>query len=630
MVRTKVKSKQKKGELVAASKDASRDVLPRTGMGLGATFVDSASKFLAGYGKVLGPAIVLIVAGFFTVYFLTQSQASGEVAFKNKIDRAAMVEKLPELKTGMEVVIAESEEEELLVAYANYRFGTRAYALLSHPYKADELKDVIGILGGSSDKIKALEDAANDAWVRHLDGLQAKLKADLEFLEKPENKKLLPWDHHSKADKPATKEVDAGNPIVVFETAVGTLRMELFEDEAPNAVKHFVSLCDEGYFDRGDAGTLSFSNSFNPTGPFKGSTVISAGKQGRPAGVELEKPTTAKEGDDVDTVAENNPYQIDYQGSTTQPFTVGSIALSRDADDPSRARGEFFVVIETSPALGQNFLPLGRVLDGEKGLNVARRLHQAEIYYTYVEQKRKSTKYVPKVYYDGWPVPMDKRTEVPKPVRFSEVKVEVVPADSKLNPIVVFELEKGDIVVELFEDACPNTVANLINLIEEGFFNSECEFYRIEGTASDIAEIYKAQGLRIIQGGFAQAGSREGYDYGIRNEAVDNPKYKAAGLGNSRGTIAMARTSDLDSASTEFFINLKDWPDWDKEQSPYCAFGEVMYGLELAALVQKDDAIKSAKVIRKRDHKYVPQVKYKEGGGWVEKKAVELPKPLVP
>ncbi|MBX3460111.1 MAG: peptidylprolyl isomerase [Planctomycetes bacterium] len=626
MVRTKVKG-SKGDQPLAASKDASRDVLPRTGLSLGATFVDAASKLLASYGKFLVPLLVLVIAGFFTVYLINQRGTATEVAFKNKIDDAAKAEKLPELKTAMEVVIAEAEKEKLLVAYANYRLGTRAYQLLARPYKLDELKDVIGVIGSSTDKISALGESENDAWVRHLAGLGAKLRADLEFLENPANKARLPWDHHSKPDVPPVKEVESGNPVVVFVTEAGTLRIELYEDEAPNAVKHMVSLCEEGYYHRTDATTLAFSNSFNPTGPFKGATVVGAGRQGRPAGVKLEKPTTAKEGDDVDTTPVANPYQIEYQGSTTRRFEPGSIALTRDSDDPTRARADFFVVIEPSDVLGVNFLPLGMVLDGEKGLNVARRLHNAEIYYTYVESRRKGVKYVPRVFYDGWPVPMEKRSEVPKPLRFSKAETEIVPASSRDNPIVVIELEKGDIVIELYEDACPNTVANFINLIEEGFYNSDCEFYRVEGTATDIAEIYQAGGARIIQGGYDQSSSRQGYDYGIRNEAVDNERYKAAGLRNSRGTIAMARTSDLDSASTEFFINLKEYPDWDKEQSPYCVFGTVIYGLELVAQVKKDDAIKSAKVIRKRNHEYVPEVKYKEGGGWVKKKPVELPKP---
>ncbi len=639
MVRTTIK---KKGQPLAASKDASRDVLPRTGMGAGATMVDSASKLMASYGKILVPVLFLIVAGFAAYLIWTQRASSSEQEFKNRVDSVSMKDqKVAELKSGMEELIAEAEGDAAREAYAWYRYCIRTYQLLERPYKAEQLQQAIDILSAGVELLSQHEEHAS--WHRHVAGLLARLKADQEFLANPENKKLLPWDHHSSVDKPQPRLVDGKavdakpedkNPIVVYVTSAGNLRVMLYEDQAENAVWHMVSLCDEGYYNRTDAGALAFSNTFNPAGPFKGATIISAGKQGRPVGVELEKPTTAKEEDDVDTVAEDNPYSITYQGNDLARFQRGSFALARDPDDPSRARAEFFVVIEPSEALGLNFKPLGEVLDGEDGMKVARRLHQAEIYYTYVEQKRQGVDYVPQVYYDGWPVPRKKVQKVPEAVRFDNVKTEVIPASAakQPRPVVVIQLPKGDIVIELFEDVCPNTVANFINLIEENFYNTECEFYRVEGTGTDIAEIHKNTGPRIIQGGYDQSKSREGYNYGIRNEAVDNERYEALGIRNTRGTIAMARTGALDSASTEFFINLKDYPDWDKEESPYCVFGEVIFGLEFAAELSKDDAaadankIKGAKVLRKRAHEYVPEVKYNDGGDWVKKKPVELPK----
>lgn len=633
MARTTIKSKKKKGELIAASKDASRDVLP-SGLGMGSTFVDSASKALASYGKFIVPALTAVVLILGAIYFIGKSQTSGELAFKNRIDRVAMADNLDELKTGMEVIIAEAEDKGSLVGYANYRYAVRAYALLERPYAAQELQDVIGVLEGALDQLGEGGDQAS--WQRHVAGLHARLKADQDFLSRPEGQAVLPWTHRSKADKPETRLVapsdeDLAEPVVVLVTSAGTLRIRLYEDDAPNAVYHVLSLFSEGFYDRTSGKAVSFSNSFNPTGLYKGATVVNAGEKGRPVGVELEKPEdedSAEESDDSsdeDTVPEANPYSIEYQGSPTQPFVAGSFALARDPEDPSRARSEFFIVIEPSPALRLNFAPLGYVLDGEEGLKVARRLHDAEIFYTYVEQKRPGVEYVPSVYYDGWPVAMKKRTEVPEPVRFSALETEILPAGSRLNPIVVFELEGGDIVIELLEDIAPNTVANFINLIEEGFYNSECSFYRILGSAEDIGGIYREDGPRIAQGGFSGSDSREGYEYVIRNEAVDNEAYAAAGIGNIRGSVAMARKTDLDSASTEFFINMKDWDIWDQEDSPYCVFGEVLYGLEIAQRVKQNDEIKSARVVRKRDHKYVPQVRYAEGGGWVEKKPVELP-----
>lgn len=627
MVRTKIKGK-KKGEPLAASKDKSRDVLARTGGGTGALMVDSASKFLASYGKFITPVVVLIIIGFFGYYFWTNRAAASESELKSRIERAAQeAGKLDELPAKMEPLIAETDDEEMLQAYSRYRFAMRANELLERPYKPEQLKQVIGIIGQYLEPYGDSE--AHSAWSKRLTDLRATLQANYDFLTSEDNKKVLPWTHNSEVSKPDPRLVETENPIVVFVTSVGNVRFELFETNAGNAVKHFVSLVEEGFYDRTDFSAGSFSNSFSAVGPYRNATVITAGSKGRPRGVELEKPTTAKEGEDVDTVTEENPYTIDYQGDATRGFTPGSIALNRDADDPMRARTEFFITIDPSDALKQNFDPLGQLLDGEEGLAVARRLGGATIFYTYVEQKRKDTKYVPRVYYDGWPVATDKREEVPEPVRFSKIAAQVSDKD---NPIVVIELEKGDIVIELFEDIAPNTVANFINLIEEGFYDQECEFYRVEGSGADLAEIYKSAGLRIIQGGYDQSRSRDGYDYGIRNEAVDNEEYdkffglEEGGIANGRGTIAMARTSDLHSASTEFFINIKDWPQWDGKTSPYCVFGQVLYGLDLVAQVEKDDEIKSAKVIRKRDHKYVPEVKYQGTGSYVEKKPVDIPK----
>jgi peptidyl-prolyl cis-trans isomerase B (cyclophilin B) len=635
MVRTKIKGK-KQSEGLAASKDKSRDILPRASMGRGAEFVDGASKFLAAYGKFITPVVAIVLIAIGGYYFWTKSKTGSEKELRNEIEKAAATDKFDELPGKMEEVITKAEEEEMLEVYASYRYAIRAFELLDRPYKVDQLKKVVTVHSDFLEKHG--ENTEHPAWVERIKSLHAALAADLEFLSSDGNKKLLPWDHHSTPGKPETKLAD-GNPVVVFVTSVGTFRVELFEDDAGNAVKNFVSLVDEGFYDRTNFSANSFSNSFSAVGPYRNATIISAGAKGRPVGVKLEKPTTAKEEDDVDLVTEENPYSIDYQGSTTQAFAAGSIAFNRDQDDPMRARSEFFVVIEPSDTLIQNFSPLGRVLDGEAGMRIAARLHGAEIYYTYVEQKRKDTTYMPRVYYDGWPVATDKRKEVPDPVRFSKLKQEVTPnkatKDGGLNPLIVIELEKGDIVIEMFEDIAPNTVANFINLIEEGFYDQECEFYRVEGTATDVAEIYETDGARIIQGGFDQSQSREGFDYGIKNEAVDNEDYEKffnldkGGLANSRGTIAMARTADLHSASTEVFINIRDFPQWDSKGSPYCVFGNVLYGLDIASEVKKDDKIKSMKVIRKRDHKYVPKVKYKAGddaGKEIEKKPVTIPK----
>ena len=76
--------------------------------------------------------------------------------------------------------------------------------------------------------------------------------------------------------------------------------------------------------------------------------------------------------------------------------------------------------------------------------------------------------------------------------------------------------------------------------------------------------------------------------------------------------------------SANFYINLRDYKQWDENATPYCVFGRVIEGLELAARVAKDDEIISIKLLRKREATtYLPKVKYKNTAEWVEKKKVD-------
>lgn len=635
MVRTtiKKKGKGKDEEPIAASKDDSRDILSRTGgTGAGSEFVDAASRFMASYGRVIVPVIFLVIFGIFGLWLLERNSQSSDMEARNSIDAAVATgiedKDLAKLQTEMEEVLVDYEGEDEVLAYGHYRWSLAAYGLLEAPYEVEDVTTVIKIMKEFEGLVDDKEGESSRMLSR-VAKLRKRLVADKEFLEselaKESGKRTMPWTHNTKFSRPAAKLTANGeDPIIVFVTSVGVLRFGMYETDAGNAVKHFVSLCEEGFYDRTDFTAESYSNNFSPIGIFRDATVIAAGKEGRPAGVELKKPDTAEDGDDVDLVTEENPFTIEYQGASVKvkKFAPGTIALIHDPDEPTRARTEFFVVIEPSKTLANNFQPLGYLLDPEKSMGIARRLHQAEIYYTYVEQKRKGVEYKPEVFYDDWPVPTIKRDKVPDPISFMGLETEILPAGSKLNPIVVLETEKGDILIELHQDRAPNTVANFINMIEEGFFNDECEFYKVEGTGSELRDIYKGRGPRIIQGGFDQSESRADYDYTIRNEAVDSDKYKGK---NIRGTIAMDHMpGNVHSASSEFFINLKNHPDKDKKGSPYCVFGHVIYGLDIAAQIQKEDAIKGAKVLRKRDDKYIPDVKYKAGGGTIKKKAVKL------
>jgi cyclophilin family peptidyl-prolyl cis-trans isomerase len=135
------------------------------------------------------------------------------------------------------------------------------------------------------------------------------------------------------------------------------------------------------------------------------------------------------------------------------------------------------------------------------------------------------------------------------------------------NPLVVLETSRGDIVLELRPDRAPKTVENFLNLVRAGYYD-EMLFHRV---MSDI----------VIQVGLL---SMEGEVRGLEVEPVENESRNR--LINRRGTVAMARESDPHSASTEFFINVRDNPEFDYVRSPrrrwgFAVFGRVIEGMDV-------------------------------------------------
>jgi len=139
------------------------------------------------------------------------------------------------------------------------------------------------------------------------------------------------------------------------------------------------------------------------------------------------------------------------------------------------------------------------------------------------------------------------------------------------NPVVVLETSKGDIKIELFEDKAPVTVKNFLKYVDDKHFDG-LTFHRV------ISNF-------MIQGG--------GYDADQKERKTREPIKNESGNGvpNNRGYIAMARTEDLDSATSQFYINVKDNPSLDKGK--YCAFGRVIDGMDVV------DKIKDVETGRK-------------------------------
>jgi peptidyl-prolyl cis-trans isomerase B (cyclophilin B) len=155
------------------------------------------------------------------------------------------------------------------------------------------------------------------------------------------------------------------------------------------------------------------------------------------------------------------------------------------------------------------------------------------------------------------------------------------------NPEVILETSLGFIKLELFADKAPVTVANFLTYVREGFYDGLI-FHRIISNA-------------IVQGGGFKPGMvcLEPTHPAIANEAQN-------GLSNLRGTIAMARAYPIDSAATQFFINVVDNPSLDHRGADplefgYAVFGRVTEGMEVVA---KMTWIPSGPM---GDHRNVPQ-----------------------
>ena len=145
-----------------------------------------------------------------------------------------------------------------------------------------------------------------------------------------------------------------------------------------------------------------------------------------------------------------------------------------------------------------------------------------------------------------------------------------------------FKTSAGDFSVELFAKEAPESTTNFLKYVDDGHFDGTI-FHRV------------IPGFMIQGGGFASGMEQKDTRPPIRNEATN-------GLENLRGTLAMARTSDVHSATAQFFINLvdNDFLNHQPGNYGYAVFGRVTAGMEVI------DAIAAAPTTRRRGHGDVP------------------------
>jgi peptidyl-prolyl cis-trans isomerase A (cyclophilin A) len=161
----------------------------------------------------------------------------------------------------------------------------------------------------------------------------------------------------------------------------------------------------------------------------------------------------------------------------------------------------------------------------------------------------------------------------------------VPPAAALSGSRVLMETSEGKIVIELYTDKAPLTTANFLTYVDDRFFDGTI-FHRV------IPDF-------MIQGGGLQPGMREKPGRApVKNEAAN-------GLSNERGTLAAARTNVPDSATSQFFINVKDNKFLDRANSPdkvgYTVFGRVVEGMDVV------DRITQVKTTSKDQHANVPE-----------------------
>ena len=152
--------------------------------------------------------------------------------------------------------------------------------------------------------------------------------------------------------------------------------------------------------------------------------------------------------------------------------------------------------------------------------------------------------------------------------------------------MVTFHTNHGDIVIKTFDDKAPATVANFLEYCREGFYDNTI-FHRVINSF-------------MIQGG--------GFEPGMKQKETKAPIKNEAnnGLKNTRGTLAMARTTDPHSATAQFFINVvdNDFLNFRSERPDgwgYAVFAEVVEGLDVV------DKIKAVSTGRSGMHQDVPR-----------------------
>jgi cyclophilin family peptidyl-prolyl cis-trans isomerase len=143
----------------------------------------------------------------------------------------------------------------------------------------------------------------------------------------------------------------------------------------------------------------------------------------------------------------------------------------------------------------------------------------------------------------------------------------------KSNPVVKLETTHGAVYIELYKKEAPVSVDNFISYVNSGYYDGTI-FHRV------------IKGFMVQGGGFNPGMTQKKVKDSIINEAAN-------GLHNVRGTVAMARTQIVDSATSQFFINVVDnlfldFKSKRADQFGYAVFGNVVSGMDVVDLIRNE------------------------------------------
>ena len=156
-------------------------------------------------------------------------------------------------------------------------------------------------------------------------------------------------------------------------------------------------------------------------------------------------------------------------------------------------------------------------------------------------------------------------------------------SDTKISeelPQIQIQTDRGDMTIEMFEDHAPNTVANMISLIEKGYYDG-LNFHRV---ISDF----------MIQGGCPQGTGTGGPGFKFDDECTSECRHDSAGI------LSMANAGPRTNGS-QFFITHGPAPHLDGKHT---VFGKVTEGLDVVHEIKQGDVMEKVVVLQKRDHVY--------------------------